>query len=76
MVDYSQYKQSGVTARYSRIPIQHLDDFRARARFMGNFFKIRYRGPRRTAVSDNRGRLTQQSTCLKQFATHFSVYNY
>lgn len=70
-------KDIPVRAMYHRVPIQFLDEFRSTMRKYGLTFKIRYRGPRFNVPSaKHRGSLSKQSTCLKQDATHFSVYKY
>ena len=63
-------------AIFDRLPIAELEQFRKNMATQGRYYRIRYRGPRARALGDNRPRSTQQSTCLKQFATHFSVYRY
>lgn len=68
------YKNSGNRAIFHRIPIQLLDEFRS---IYPGKFRVRYRGPRfNTPSAKYRGWLSKQSTCLKEDATHFSVYNY
>lgn len=81
MIDFneylSQYKVVGSRAIYSRIPIIELALFRKVMARQGKFFKIRYRGPRfNTPSARFRGWNSKQSTCLKEDATHFSVYSY
>ena len=74
---FELYKKSGVRAIYYRIPISLLDDFRKTMASEGKYFKIRYRGPRfHTPSARYRGMNSKQSTCLKEDATHFSVYRY
>ena len=74
---FELYKKSGVRAIYHRMPISLLDDFRKTMAAEGKFFKIRYRGPRfHTPSARFRGMNSKQSTCLKEDATHFSVYSY
>lgn len=76
-MNFDQYKKSGVYALYHRVPIDMLDDFRKAMASEGKFFKVRYRGPRFNVPSARyRGWNSKQSTCLKEDATHFSVYNY
>jgi hypothetical protein len=71
---FDNFRKSGVCALYHRIPIQYLDQFRSA---YPGIFRIRYRGPRfNTPSARYRGSLSKQSTCLKQDATHFSVYRY
>lgn len=62
-----------ITAFYSNIPIQYLNDFRTR--FPGKY-KIRYRGPRNTYADQFRFGTSRQTTCLKQNAKTFSAYSY
>lgn len=77
MVNIEKFKKSGVRAIYHRIPIQFLDEFRSEMASQGKFFKIRFRGPRfNTPSARFRGSMSKQSTCIKQDATHFSVYSY
>ena len=74
---FEQYKTGGLTSIYYRIPIQFLDSFRSEMAKQGKYFKIRYRGPRfNTPSARFRGSMSKQSTCIKQDATHFSVYLY
>lgn len=77
MVNFEQYKKSGVRAYYHRVPIEHLAEFRKVMAHQGKYFKIRYRGPRFNVPSARfRGWNSKQSTCLKEDAIAFSVYNY
>ena len=76
MIDFTKYKVNGRTAIYTKVPIQYLDAFRYFSAKMGNFYRIRYRGPRNTEFDKGRGYLTRQSSCLKAAATSFSVYRY
>jgi hypothetical protein len=77
MVNFEQYKKSGVRAFYHRVPIEYLAEFRKVMAHQGKFFKIRYRGPRFNVPSARfRGWNSKQSTCLKEDAIAFSVYNY
>ena len=74
---FEQYKKSGVSAIYHRVPIELLAEFRKVMAHQGKYYKIRYRGPRfNTPSARYRGSLSKQSTCLKEDATHFSVYSY
>ena len=74
---FELYKKSDVVAIYHRVPIALLDDFRKVMAHQGKYFKIRYRGPRfHTPSARYRGMNSKQSTCLKEDATHFSVYRY
>ena len=74
---FEQFKTGGLTSIYYRIPIQFLDSFRSEMAKQGKYFKIRYRGPRfNTPSARFRGSMSKQSTCIKQDATHFSVYSY
>jgi len=62
---------------YYRIPIRFLDEFRQAMAYHGKYYKVRYRGPRFNVPSAAyRGTISKQTTCLKQDATHFSVYQY
>jgi hypothetical protein len=59
------------------VPIQYLNEFRSEMAKNGMFFKVRYRGPRFNVPSARfRGGNSKQSTCLKEDAIAFSVYNY
>ena len=60
----------GITAYYSNIPIQYLEQFR---QAYPGAYKIRYRGPRK---GDGRSKSLQQTTCLKSNAKTFSAYRY
>lgn len=74
---FDMFKKSGVCAIYHRIPIHNLESFRKEMAAQGKFFKIRYRGPRFGVPSArSRSFMSKASTCLKQDATHFSVYRY
>jgi hypothetical protein len=73
---FIQYATPGARGFFSRIPIAELDNFR---NWLGKgnrgLVKIRYRGPRSNVPSARyRTKITRQSTCLKEDATHFSVY--
>jgi hypothetical protein len=77
MVNFEQYKKSGVVALYHRVPIEYLNEFRKVMAHQGKYFKLRYRGPRFNVPSARfRGWNSKQSTCLKEDAIAFSVYNY
>lgn len=68
------YRTDGVRAIFHRVPIKYLDFFRV---IYPGQYRIRYRGPRfNTPSARYRGSLSKQSTCLKEDATHFSVYRY
>ena len=74
---FQQYKNDKFCAVYSRIPIVELELFRKMFAHEGKYFKIRYRGPRfNTPSARYRGYISKSSTCLKEDATHFSVYRY
>lgn len=75
--DYlASFRKGGVTAIYTKVPISQLERFRKFMAHQGKFFKIRYRGPRNTPADIGRGYNNRSTTCLKENATHFSVYNY
>jgi hypothetical protein len=61
----------GITAYYSNVPIEYLNQFRSA---YPGVYKIRYRGPRKNDVG--RTFYTKQSSCLKQNAETFSAYSY
>ena len=74
---FELYKKTGVRAIYHRMPIGLLDDFRKTMASEGKYFKIRYRGPRfNTPSARYRSYISKATTCLKEDATHFSVYSY
>lgn len=78
MIDfYCSFASPGYNSIYKGIPISELDGFRRVMARQGKYFKIRYRGPRfNTPSARYRGWNSKQSTCLKEDATHFSVYRY
>lgn len=77
MVNFEQYKKSGVRAYYHRVPIEHLAEFRKVMAHQGKYFKIRYRGPRFNVPSARfRSWQSKATTCLKEDAIAFSVYDY
>ena len=77
MVNFEQYKKSGVRAFYHRVPIEYLNEFRKVMAHQGKFFKIRYRGPRFNVPSARfRSWQSKATTCLKEDAIAFSVYDY
>jgi hypothetical protein len=77
MVNFEQFKKSGVSALYHRVPIEYLNEFRIEMAKQGKYFKIRYRGPRFTVPSARyRSFMSKATTCLKGDAKAFSVYNY
>jgi hypothetical protein len=74
---FKPYKNEKFSAVYSRIPIVELELFRKMFAREGKYFKIRYRGPRFNVPSARyRSYNSKATTCLKEDATHFSVYNY
>ena len=73
---FSQFEAPRGRATFTKVPMRYLDLFKMYAESRQYKFRIRYRGPRAKALGDNRPRATQQSTCLKRYATHFSVYSY
>ena len=77
MVNFEQFKKSGVSALYHRVPIEYLAEFRKVMAHQGKYFKIRYRGPRFNVPSARyRSFMSKASTCLKGDAIAFSVYPY
>jgi hypothetical protein len=77
MVNFEQFKKSGVRAFYHRVPIEYLNEFRSEMAKQGLFFKIRYRGPRFNVPSARfRSWQSKATTCLKEDAIAFSVYDY
>ncbi len=77
MVNFEQYKKSGVRAIYHRVPIDYLAEFRSEMAKQGKYFKLRYRGPRFNVPSARfRSWQSKATTCMKEDAIAFSVYNY
>lgn len=77
MVNFEQYRRYGVSALYHRVPIEYLDEFRKVMAHQGKYFKVRYRGPRFNVPSARfRSWQSKATTCLKEDAIAFSVYNY
>ena len=77
MVNFEQYKKYGVRAIYHRVPIEFLNEFRKVMAHQGKYYKIRYRGPRFNVPSARyRSFVSKATTCLKEDAIAFSVYNY
>ncbi len=77
MVNFEQFKKSGVAALYHRVPIEYLNEFRSEMAKQGKFFKVRYRGPRFNVPSARyRSYQSKATTCLREDAIAFSVYNY
>ena len=77
MVNFEQYRRYGVSALYHRVPIEYLDEFRKVMAHQGKYFKVRYRGPRFNVPSARyRSFVSKATTCLKEDAIAFSVYNY
>jgi hypothetical protein len=73
-MNFESFKTTGQNARYYRVPIALLDDFRSEFPAM---FRIRYRGPRYNIPSAaTRWHGSKQSSCLKQDAIYFSAYSY
>ena len=71
---FDNYRKSGVRAVFHRIPIELLAEFRS---VYPAAYKIRYRGPRfNTPSAKYRSYISKATTCLKEDATHFSVYGY
>ena len=76
-MNFEQFQKPGVSAIYHRIPIQFLGEFRKVNSHVGRYYKIRYRGPRfNTPSAKFRSYISKATTCLKEDATHFSVYSY
>ena len=59
-----------------KLPISELESFRKNMARQGQFYRIRYRGPRNTVHDAGRSPMTRASSCLKVNATHFAVYYY
>ena len=62
--------------RLGVFPISELTAFRNRMAGEGKYYRIRYRGPRNTALDRGRSPATRASSCLKANAVQFAVYNY
>jgi hypothetical protein len=60
----------------AKYPIEILEAFRRINASNGKYYRIRYRGPRNTALDKGRGRMNRASTCLKANAVYFAVYEY
>jgi len=60
----------------AKYPIEALELFRKLNALNGKYYKIRYRGPRNTALDIGRSRTNRSSTCLKANAVYFAVYEY
>jgi hypothetical protein len=74
---FDLYKKSGVSAVYHRVPMNMIDEFRKVMAHQGKYFKLRYRGPRfNTPSARYRSYQSKATTCLKEDAIAFSVYNY
>jgi hypothetical protein len=73
MINFMVYRQPGVRARFTNIPIDLLEVFKISMKNIGMLggLKVRYRGPR-AHRSDSRN--NKDSYCLKQDAKTFSVY--
>ena len=76
MIDFGKYKKKGRAAIYTQVPIEYLDAFRYFSAKLGNFYHIRYRGPRNTPFDIGRTYKQRQQDCVKGSATSFSVYRY
>jgi len=77
MMNFEQFKKDGVSAIYHRVPIEYLAEFRKVMAHQGKYFKLRYRGPRfNTPSARFRSYQSKATTCLKEDAIAFSVYNY
>jgi len=74
---FENFRIAGIRASYHRVPISMLELFRSEMAKQGKFFRVRYRGPRFNTLSARyRSYSNKASTCLKEDATHFSVYEY
>lgn len=59
---------------FQNLPIERLEYVKNQLSKSGMKTRIRYRGPRRRVKADDRYATRQRSECLKEHATHFSVY--
>jgi hypothetical protein len=85
-VDFNKYLNDGSiklkgrvytypeTSIYKKVPIQFLEEMRFHLKNQKIKYRIRWRGPRNSEIMDTRNKYLKQSSCLKDFATHFSVY--
>jgi hypothetical protein len=76
MFNLSLYKGRG-RSLLRNIPIAHLDEVKAflkETTLSNTKYRVRYRGPRNTALDMCRGRNNRASTCLKVNAVRFSIY--
>jgi len=57
------------------VPMENLEEVRSLLKKLDGKFRVEYRGPR-TIPEDVKARdqLRRQNSCLKKYATHFSVY--
>ena len=62
-------------ALFKNIPMPLLNKVRNELKRKGIEFRIRYRGPRATALYDFRYPSQQAAECLKENANRFSVYS-
>jgi len=60
----------------AKYPIEALEQFRKLEAANGKYYRIRYRGPRNTALDIGRSSMSRASTCLKANAVYFAVYEY
>lgn len=68
-------KDSLVLEKYQRVPIERLNEVKASLARSGVKYRVRYRGPRAKATGDYRNDTVRyRSECLRQNATHFTVY--
>lgn len=58
---------------YKMVPIQYLEEMRHHLKKLDIKYRMRWRGPRNDP-NDIRDKYQRQSVCLKDYATHFSVY--
>jgi len=75
MINLRPYKGRGRSV-LANVPISNLDEVKSLLRQVTPTIKyrIRYRGPRNTALDQGRGSNNRASTCLKVNAVKFSVY--
>lgn len=75
MFNLHPYKGTGRSV-LANVPISNLDEVKTLLRYFtpNTKYRIRYRGPRNTALDQGRGSNNRASTCLKVNAVKFSVY--
>ncbi len=73
-MNVANYLSLGKLSLFAGIPIQYLQEFKEFLKQNNIKYRIVFRGPRNASVGDFRHKFARQSWCLKENATHFSVY--